>query len=82
MDILRAWKDPLYRAFLSDSERDLLPDSPVATVELGESELATINGATVSYTPIPSITGIVNCWTIKETMCNGTCKAFGTKGCC
>ncbi|WP_459195199.1 mersacidin/lichenicidin family type 2 lantibiotic [Nostoc sp. FACHB-892] len=34
LDIIRAWKDEDYRLSLSDSQRALLPDSPVGLVEL------------------------------------------------
>jgi mersacidin/lichenicidin family type 2 lantibiotic len=34
LDIIRAWKDPKYRAQLSEAERAQLPDSPVGRIEL------------------------------------------------
>ena len=44
--IVRAWKDPAYRASLSDEERASLPESPSgrAMTELDEGELLGISG--------------------------------------
>jgi mersacidin/lichenicidin family type 2 lantibiotic len=37
--VIRAWRDPEYRASLSEAERAALPDHPAALIELGETEL-------------------------------------------
>lgn len=44
--IVRAWKDPAYRASLTDEERASLPESPSgrAMTELDEGELTGISG--------------------------------------
>lgn len=44
--IVRAWKDPAYRASLSEEERASLPESPSgrAMTELEEDELTGISG--------------------------------------
>lgn len=44
--IVRAWKDPAYRASLTDEERASLPESPSgrAMTELDEGELLGISG--------------------------------------
>ncbi|WPB81257.1 mersacidin/lichenicidin family type 2 lantibiotic [Archangium violaceum] len=44
--IVRAWKDPAYRASLSDKERASLPESPSgrAMTELEDDELLGISG--------------------------------------
>ncbi len=44
--IVRAWKDPAYRASLSDEERASLPESPSgrAMTELEDGELLGISG--------------------------------------
>jgi mersacidin/lichenicidin family type 2 lantibiotic len=47
-DIIRAWKDPDYRASLSDAERTALPPSPVGTVDLSEAEALGILGGTAT----------------------------------
>ena len=44
IDILRAWKDAKYRASLSASQREMLPENPAGAVELTAEEAATIEG--------------------------------------
>jgi mersacidin/lichenicidin family type 2 lantibiotic len=46
--IVRAWKDPAFRASLSPEERAALPESPSgkALTELDESELLEVSGGT------------------------------------
>ena len=43
--IIRAWKDPIYRASLSDAERAQLPEHPAGTIELTDAQLADVAGA-------------------------------------
>jgi mersacidin/lichenicidin family type 2 lantibiotic len=45
-DIVRAWKDPAYRASLSVEEREALPDSPAGSplAELQDEQLLGIVG--------------------------------------
>jgi mersacidin/lichenicidin family type 2 lantibiotic len=68
--IVRAWKDPAFRASLSSEERATLPESPSgrALTELDESELLGIIGGRASeLEPNTGCTdgrptcGIVNC---------------------
>jgi mersacidin/lichenicidin family type 2 lantibiotic len=42
--VIRAWKDPEYRAGLTDAERAALLPSPVGAVELTEAELVGVLG--------------------------------------
>jgi mersacidin/lichenicidin family type 2 lantibiotic len=49
-DIIRAWKDPLYRARLTAEERALLPDHPSALVELDDEQLRSTSGSAVALT--------------------------------
>jgi mersacidin/lichenicidin family type 2 lantibiotic len=42
--IVRAWKDEYYRSNLSQSERSLVPESPVGQVELSDSDLCRVTG--------------------------------------
>jgi mersacidin/lichenicidin family type 2 lantibiotic len=44
-DVIRAWKDLEYRESLSESERALLPESPVGMVELSDADLLGVGGA-------------------------------------
>jgi mersacidin/lichenicidin family type 2 lantibiotic len=47
-DVIRAWKDPFYRASLSAEERALLPDHPAALVELDDEQLRSASGAVLT----------------------------------
>jgi len=51
--IVRAWKDPEYRAHLSEEQRAALPESPSgrSIAELGEAELADIYGGKLRFEP-------------------------------
>jgi mersacidin/lichenicidin family type 2 lantibiotic len=44
MDVIRAWRDPEYRATLSSEERSRLPSNPVGLVELTDEELGRASG--------------------------------------
>jgi mersacidin/lichenicidin family type 2 lantibiotic len=82
MDYIKAWKDPVYRASLTEEERRTLPSSPAGLVELSDNELDGADGGT--YTPTPTITVVtqaIGCFSFNSTFCNGTCAAF-TNGCC
>jgi mersacidin/lichenicidin family type 2 lantibiotic len=43
-DIVRAWKDPVYRAGLSADEKSRLPENPAGLVELTDEELMKASG--------------------------------------
>ena len=47
-DVIRAWKDPFYRASLSAEQRALLPDHPAALVELDDEQLKSTSGAALT----------------------------------
>jgi mersacidin/lichenicidin family type 2 lantibiotic len=47
-DIIRAWKDPFYRASLTAEERALLPDHPAAFVELDDEQLKSTSGSVLT----------------------------------
>lgn len=49
LDIIRAWKDEDYRLSLSDSQRALLPDSPVGLVELSDVDMSLLAGGSDSH---------------------------------
>ncbi len=44
--VIRAWKDPAFRAGLSATELQALPANPAGMVELSESELTEVSGGT------------------------------------
>jgi mersacidin/lichenicidin family type 2 lantibiotic len=45
IDVVRAWKDELYRANLSEAELSGLPQHPAGLIELGHDDLADVVGA-------------------------------------
>jgi mersacidin/lichenicidin family type 2 lantibiotic len=44
LDIIRAWKDPAYRANLSADEKSRLPVNPAGLVDLTDEELMNASG--------------------------------------
>jgi len=42
VDVVRAWKDPLYRASLTAEERDCLPGHPSGIIELEDDLLKSV----------------------------------------
>ena len=44
VDVSRAWKDPAYRASLTESQRSALPENPAGTMELTDAELGHVEG--------------------------------------
>jgi mersacidin/lichenicidin family type 2 lantibiotic len=47
-DVIRAWKDPLYRASLTTEERDRLPLHPSGLMELDDEQLESISGSALT----------------------------------
>lgn len=47
MNIVKAWKDPSYRASLTAEERAQLPDNPAGATPLDIDQLTDTNGGTV-----------------------------------
>jgi mersacidin/lichenicidin family type 2 lantibiotic len=48
VDIVRAWKDPVYRAGLSREEIASLPGHPSGFLEIDEEQLKSASGAVVT----------------------------------
>jgi len=48
VDVIRAWKDPLYRSTLSAGELDRLPSHPSGLIELQEDQLKSVSGAALT----------------------------------
>ena len=46
--IVRAWKDPTFRATLSDEEQAALPENPAGAIELTDDELDMVAGGSYS----------------------------------
>lgn len=64
LDVVRAWKDPKYRASLSEDELAGLPLNPAGVIEINDAELGGAHGGTS-----------VVCWVIGTMVfsCAGTC---------
>lgn len=54
--VIRAWRDPEYRATLSSEQLASLPTHPAGLIELSDDELATAAGATKVITVLPPCT--------------------------
>jgi len=46
-NIIRAWKDPVYRNGLSEAERAALPANPAGSIELSDADLGKVSGGHV-----------------------------------
>ncbi|HEY6320898.1 MAG TPA: mersacidin/lichenicidin family type 2 lantibiotic [Thermoanaerobaculia bacterium] len=44
-DLIRAWKDPVYRSTLRDEELGALPAHPAGMIELRDDDLRGVGGA-------------------------------------
>jgi len=49
-DVIRAWKDPFYRASLSAEAQAALPPSPAGVSELTDEQIRALGSATVETT--------------------------------
>jgi mersacidin/lichenicidin family type 2 lantibiotic len=54
-DVIRAWKDPVYRASLSEEERAALPQHPAGVSDLSDDQLR-IAGTAAVITTAPTCT--------------------------
>lgn len=59
-DIIRAWKDEIFRKNLTSDEQALLPEHPAGEIVLSEREMAQVNGGIV-WTDDPDPTGCMSC---------------------
>jgi mersacidin/lichenicidin family type 2 lantibiotic len=55
-DVIRAWKDPAYRATLSEEERASLPLNPAGLADLSDDQLRIASGAVTPVTTAPTCT--------------------------
>jgi mersacidin/lichenicidin family type 2 lantibiotic len=68
LDIIRAWKDPEYRASLSGSELSQLPENPAGLIELPDTVLTKVVGGAGNQ---PQATEAN-----MTTGCNNNCNGF------
>jgi mersacidin/lichenicidin family type 2 lantibiotic len=48
LNIIRAWKDPEYRASLTDGERAILPENPAGSILIPDSALDSVAGGSLT----------------------------------
>jgi len=60
LDLIRAWRDPEYRASLSDTQQATLPDNPAGVVDLSDSDLESAAGGslTIDFFCVPTFPGV------------------------
>lgn len=50
-DLIRAWKDPVYRSTLGAEELGALPAHPAGMIDLSDDDLRGVGGATSTTAP-------------------------------
>lgn len=80
VNVIRAWKDELYRASLSKEERAQLPAHPAGIIELDADQLSTVTGGT-TFPCAVGVTVILSCLPPCPATIDGTCGMFSI-GCC
>ena len=61
-NVIRTWKDPLYRSTLTREELDQMPDHPAGFVELDDEQLRAISGSVAVTTAIDCTEFSFNHW--------------------
>jgi mersacidin/lichenicidin family type 2 lantibiotic len=86
-DVIRAWKDPFYRASLSEDAQAALPQHPAGITELSDEQLTTWGASTPITT---AITCTQYTWASSTSCCippttSPNCTAYtynAIDGCC
>lgn len=91
VDVIRAWKDPLYRNQLGREELKDLPTNPAGLVELSDQDLVrVVGGADDSEVPQTTAPCLATAASVIATVATaasgcpsvcGTCRIY-TRGCC
>ncbi|HLI70041.1 MAG TPA: mersacidin/lichenicidin family type 2 lantibiotic [Ktedonobacteraceae bacterium] len=58
LDVVRAWKDDVYRQSLSDEQADMLPSNPAGELELTSDDLQSVYGGGGGFPPPAAPAGI------------------------
>jgi mersacidin/lichenicidin family type 2 lantibiotic len=64
-NVVRAWKDPVYRNSLTEAERAALPANPAGSIELSDEDLGKVSGGLFNPTIHPctlACTFVYTCW--------------------
>jgi mersacidin/lichenicidin family type 2 lantibiotic len=71
-NVIRAWKDPEYRASLSDAQRAMLPENPAGMVELEPAELNRVEGGADAFAASRvALKTYVCVWCVSQKLHNG-----------
>jgi len=86
-DVIRAWKDPFYRASLSEDAQAALPQHPAGITELSDEQLTTWGASTPITTAITcteyTFASSTSCCIPPTTSPNCTAYTYNTiDGCC
>lgn len=85
LDIIRAWKDPVYRKNLSREELEQLPEHPAGLLELPDADLTIVVGGQHVGIDATQQVGSLGCcggWTNAQTgFCNWTCNCSQVNSC-
>jgi mersacidin/lichenicidin family type 2 lantibiotic len=83
-DVIRAWRDPDFRAGLTNDQRSALPKHPSGLIDLKDDDLSDVaaGATTLPCTIVITVTANFSCWfACNTTMWDGTCGAL-SYGCC
>jgi len=47
LNVIRAWKDPVYRNSLSEAERSAVPANPAGAIEISDEDLGRVSGGLI-----------------------------------
>jgi len=47
-NVIRAWKDPVYRSGLSEAERSAMPSNPAGSIEISDEDLGKVAGGLIN----------------------------------
>jgi len=76
--IIKAWKDPTYRASLSEQERAQVPAHPAGVLELTDAQLGDVSGAAAK--PSVLCSSDVICGSASIICASSICKTHLTCG--
>lgn len=60
-NVVRYWKDPEYRASLSDDERAAFPENPAGIADVTDHALADVRGGTLFVCPSIYLSCLITC---------------------
>lgn len=61
LDIIRAWKDELFRKSLSSDQQVLVPEHPAGEIVLSDEEMVNVNGGGGTVPPVCESTDTIHC---------------------